>query len=283
MNVQKNRFLSEFSTFGIGGPIRYFLEISTIEEAQAAYNWARFQKVPVFVIGKGSNCLFSDAPFEGLALLNRIDFCKIDEEEVEVGAGYSFSLLGVQTARKNLSGLEFACGIPATVGGAIFMNAGANGNETCQSLRSVTYLHETGEIQIYGRYELTFGYRHSPFQEMKGCILSAKFHLSQQPEARKDQLAIIDHRMKTQPLKEKSVGCVFRNPVSQIGAGALIDKCGLKGLKVGGAKISEIHANFIINEGSAKATEVLELIRIIQEKVFEQTGFHLETEVRLAP
>ncbi len=283
MKVQTNRFLSEFSTFGIGGPIRYFKEISCIEEAQAAYAWARLQNIPVLIVGKGSNCLFSDAPFEGLVLLNRIDFCTIEGSEAHVGAGFSFSLLGVQTARKGLSGLEFACGIPATVGGAIFMNAGANGAETCATLKSVTYLHETGEIVELSRDELTFSYRHSSFQTLKGCILSAKFLLTEKVEARKDQLAIIDYRMRTQPLKQKSIGCIFRNPDKQTGAGALIDRCGLKGLSVGGAKISELHANFIVNEGSAKAGDVIELIQQIQDRVYKETGYKLEPEVRMIP
>ena len=279
MNLQTNRFLSEFSTFGIGGPIRYFLEISYIEEVQAAYAWAEQQNIPVLVVGKGSNCLFSDAPYAGLVLLNRIDFCSIQGMKVEVGAGFSFSLLGVKTAREGLSGLEFASGIPATVGGAIFMNAGANGGETCQYLKSVTYLHSTGKMQEFSREELLFSYRKSPFQTMKGCILSATFELTLKEEARKEQLAIIDYRMKTQPLKAKSIGCIFRNPDKQVSAGALIDQCGLKGFSVGGAKISDIHANFIVNEGAAKSVDVLKLIQLIQEKVYQQTGYQLEPEV----
>lgn len=279
MNLQTNRFLSEFSTFGIGGPIRYFTEITSLEEAQAAYAWARIQNIPVLIVGKGSNCLFSDAPYVGLVLLNRIDFCAIDGVVVSVGSGFSFSLLGVQTARKELSGLEFACGIPATVGGAVFMNAGANGWETCNSLKSVTYLHKSGKVEVFLRSELSFDYRKSPFQTMDGYIISAEFELVRKAEARKDQLAIIDYRMKTQPLKAKSIGCIFRNPEKQLGAGALIDRCGLKGISVGGAKVSELHANFIVNDGTAKCTDVLELIELVQSKVYAQTGYQLEPEV----
>lgn len=284
MKVQTNRFLSEFSTFGIGGPIRYFIEATQVEEIQAAYRWAASQQLPILVVGKGSNCLFSDVPYNGLVLLNRLSFCTFDEAIVQVGAGFSFSLLGVQSARNKLSGLEFACGIPATVGGAIFMNAGANGQETSQTLTTVTYLHERGEIQTFQREELAFSYRKSPFQAMKGCILSATFRLTSNEEARKDQLAIIDYRMKTQPLKDKSAGCVFRNPSIQLGskqqgAGALIEQCGLKGLRVGGAQVSEIHANFIVNTGAATANDVQELIRIIQEKVFGLTGIQLDPEI----
>lgn len=274
LQLQKNRFLSEFSTFGIGGPIRYFVEVSSIEEMEEAY----LLDFPKLILGKGSNCLFPDEGFDGLAILNKIDFCHWNENEVTVGSGHSFSLLGAQTARKGLSGLEFASGIPATVGGAVWMNAGANGRETCDSLKSVLFFDRTR--REYFRNELSFSYRTSPFQSMKGTILAATFVLQPFPEARKSQLQIVEYRMKTQPLKEKSAGCIFRNPPGH-SAGALIDKCGLKGICVGGAKVSEIHANFIVNHASASARDVKELIRLVQEKVFEQTGVHLEPEVRM--
>lgn len=274
LQLQSNRNLSEFSTFGIGGPCRYFAQINTIEEMQEAY----LLNMPILIVGKGSNCLFADEGFDGLVLLNKIDFCEWRENEVYVGSGYSFSLLGAQTAKKGFSGLEFASGIPATVGGAIFMNAGANGKETCTALKSVQYFD--GKISEYKREELNFSYRHSPFQEMKGAILAATFSLTEQPSARQTQLQIIDYRMKTQPLKDKSAGCIFRNP-KDASAGALIDKCGLKGTTFGGAKVSEIHANFIVNANQASASDVRALIRLVQEKVFAHTGILLESEVRL--
>ncbi|MDE3045218.1 MAG: UDP-N-acetylmuramate dehydrogenase [Verrucomicrobiota bacterium] len=281
VNIQTNRFLSEFSTFGIGGPIRYFLEVHDVADVQEAYRWAQSEKIPVLILGKGSNCLFSDQPYEGLVILNKIDFCEWEEKSVFVGAGYSFSLLGVQTARRGLSGLEFASGIPASVGGAIFMNAGANGQETCECLQSVTYLLPSGEGREYTRAELSFGYRTSPFQTMEGCILAARFELKPCETARKSQLEIVDYRMKTQPYKEKSAGCIFRNPKPGIHAGVLIDRSGLKGLQVGGAKVSEMHANFIVNAGGAKASDVLELIRQVQNLVQQKTGHHLEPEIRV--
>ncbi len=281
LKLQSQRSLSEFSTYGIGGPIRFFAEISTIEEMEEAFRFAREKGCPWLIVGKGSNCLFPDAGFDGLVLLNKIDFCEWGETEVHAGSGYNFSLLGVQTARKGLSGLEFASGIPATVGGAVFMNAGANGKETCESLASVLYLHEDGRKEEIARKDLVFGYRKSPFQGMKGAILSARFHLTPLEGARKAQLAIVEYRMKTQPYKDKSAGCVFRNPKPEISAGAIIDRCGLKGLAVGGAKVSELHANFLVNSGGATAQEMQELIRIVQQTVFEKTGIHLEPEIRI--
>lgn len=275
LHLQKCRNLSEFSTFGIGGPIHVFVEVSSIEEMIEAFQL----DLPKIVIGKGSNCLFDDRGFHGLVILNKIDFCTWSNTEVTVGSGYPFSLLGVQTARKGLSGLEFASGIPATVGGAVFMNAGANGAETCNSLQSVLYF-DGREQREFSREELVFGYRTSPFQEMDGVILSATFQLKPFSDARKSQLQIIDYRMKTQPLKEKSIGCIFRNPPGQ-SAGALIDRCCLKGTAIGGAKISEIHANFIVNRGGASSEDVKRLIRLVQEKVLEQTGVCLEPEIRM--
>ncbi len=272
--LQKNRFLSEFSTFGIGGPIRFFVEVSSVEEMEAAVSI----NIPKWILGKGSNCLFSEKGFDGLVILNKIDFCTWQETQVSVGSGYSFSLLGVQSARKGLSGLEFASGIPASVGGAIFMNAGANGQETCDTLQSVVYYDQKREI--LQRKDLQFSYRTSPFQKMGGVILAATFNLTPKQTARALQLQIIDRRMHTQPLQEKSAGCVFRNPPGQ-SAGALIDRCGLKGATVGFAKVSEKHANFIINTGGARASDVLALIALVQQKVLEQTGIHLEPEIRV--
>ena len=274
LTYQKHRFLSEFSTFGIGGAIRDFVEVNTIEEMEEAMKFPG----PKLVVGKGSNCLFHDEGFAGLVILNKIDFCKWEDHEVTVGSGYSFSLLGVQTARRGLSGLEFASGIPATVGGAVFMNAGAAGRETADALKAVLYLDQNR--REYRREELSFGYRKSPFQEMDGVILGATFALKPLEGARDSQLQIISHRMKTQPLKEKSIGCIFRNP-SPLSAGALIERCGLKGVHVGEAKVSEIHANFIVNEASASADDVKRLIRLVQERVFEQTGVPLEPEIRM--
>jgi UDP-N-acetylenolpyruvoylglucosamine reductase len=278
---QQGRSLKEFSTFGIGGPIRLFAEVKSIAQMQEIFEWAHRENIPFFLLGKGSNCLFDDRGFDGLVILNKIDFCHWEENEVSVGSGYSFSLLGVQSARKGFSGLEFASGIPATVGGAVFMNAGANGGETCKTLLSVQFLSFDGKIFEYPKEELEFGYRYSSFQKKKGAILSAAFGLSCCQEARGRQLAILEARLNTQPYKEKSIGCIFRNPSPEISAGQLIDQCGLKELQIGGAKISPMHANFMINSGSATAKDVLELICLVQENVFKQTGQHLEPEIRI--
>jgi len=281
LHLQRGRSLKEFSTFGIGGPIRLFAEVSSLEGMREAFAFAREEKIPYLILGKGSNCLFSDRGFDGLVLLSKIDHCFWNGHEVNVGAGYSFSLLGVQSARKGLSGLEFASGIPATVGGAVFMNAGANGQETKDALQSVQFLHLDGDLKTYSKETLEFSYRSSSLQSMQGAIVSANFVLTPSETARSQQLTILSARLQTQPYKDKSIGCIFRNPTTQIFAGKLIDECGLKGLQVGGAKISEMHANFMVNVQDASAEDVLELIKKVRKLVLEKTGHLLEIEARM--
>lgn len=279
---EQGKSLKELSTFGIGGPASYFIAVESVEELQEVIAHCFQSQLRYLVIGKGSNCLFDDRGFDGLVILNKISFCSFENNIVSAGAGYSFSLLGVQTARKGWAGLEFASGIPATVGGAVYMNAGASGGETSVPLHEVSYVSETGSLQMLPKESLVFSYRHSPFQTMKGAIAAAKFALVPSQEARLKQLNIVDYRTKTQPYGDKSAGCFFRNP-TQGAAGALIQQCGLKGMKVGGAQVSELHGNFMINAGGATAEDVMTLAEIIQKTVKEKTGVHLEREVRCIP
>lgn len=282
-SIVKNKFLSELSTFGIGGPARYFVEARTIDQMQEALLFSRNENLPVFILGKGSNCLFDDQGFDGLVILNKIDFFETPSMGTfRVGAGYSFSLLGVQTAREGWAGLEFASGIPGSVGGAIYMNAGANGSATSDYLASIEYVTEFGEYQILKKEEVHFEYRYSSFQKMKGAIVGATFSLTANEQARQKQLTIIQYRKSTQPYGQKSAGCVFVNPACGY-AGAIIEESGLKGMQIGGAKVSEMHANFIVNTGNATASDVLNLIRFIQNHVKEKMEIELECEVRIIP
>jgi UDP-N-acetylmuramate dehydrogenase len=279
-SCQEYKPLNDLCTFGIGGPARYFLEVRTITQMQQALIACKQELIPYFILGKGSNCLFDDRGFPGIVILNKIDFIKRPAPEIfYVGAGYSFSLLGVQTARQGWSGLEFASGIPGSIGGAVFMNAGANGSETCNFLSSVEFVTEDGELHLLKKEELQFAYRTSSFQNRKGAIVGASFTLIPNGQARQKQLDIIQYRKKTQPYNEKSAGCVFRNP--RCGhAGALIEQSGLKGFRVGDAKVSELHANFLINNGNATCRDILQLIDIVKKGVKEKTGIELEREVR---
>ena len=277
----KEKKLSELSTFGIGGIARYFIEVKDVQTIQAVLQFCTNERLPFLVVGKGSNCLFSDTGFDGLVIANKIDF--IEEEpdlQIYVGAGTSFSLLGTQTAKKGLSGLEFAAGIPASVGGAIYMNAGAQGQDTQTSLVEVEFVDEQGVLHRLNKSQMQFGYRSSPFQKMKGVIVAARFQLQSKPEARKEQLDLLQYRIHTQPYHEKSAGCVFRNPQGH-SAGSLIDKAGLKGVKIGGASVSEMHANFLINKEGATSQDVKRLIALVQHTVKEKYGVELETEIRI--
>lgn len=281
--MEENVLLSQFSTFGIGGPARWLVRASTVDELKEALHFAISRQLPYITIGKGSNCLFDDEGYDGLVIINRHSTVECSEEGfVTASSGFSFARLGSYTARRNLSGLEFAAGIPGTVGGAVFMNAGANGSDTSERLVYVDFLHESGEVKRLLKRNLLFSYRHSPFQSMPGIILEAGFQLEPCPVASQKQHEILHYRTSTQPYGEKSAGCIFRNP-DIISAGALIDKLGLKGMSVGDAEISTQHANFIVNKGNAKAQDVLELIRLIQERVHATHDIELMQEVCFIP
>jgi len=274
--IEFNKPLKSLSTFGIGGNARYFISIQTVAEMQELRFFLNRESMPYWVVGKGSNSLFDDRGFNGMIILNKIDFLEFDEGMLHVGAGYSFSLLGAQIARKKWSGLEFASGIPGSVGGAIYMNAGANGKETCDTLTHVGVIDKSGKhIEMV---DPAFSYRTSPFQSSEDIIVSGRFQLIKYEQARKDQLEIIEYRMRTQPYGEKSAGCIFRNP-DAVGAGALIEECGLKGKSCGGASVSTKHANFIINEGSASAADIEKLIKEVGAIVEQKTGVRLIPEV----
>lgn len=280
MEFQENKLLSAHTTFGIGGPARYFIEANSIEKLAQIIKYCHEKGLRYFLLGKGSNILFDDRGYNGVVILNKIMFCEEKQGEFYVGAGYSFSLLGSQTARKGWAGLEFASGIPGSVGGAVYMNAGANGGETFQTLTEVTYVNEAGDIEILSKEKLKWGYRHSSFQGQKGAIGAARFQLTPSNEARQKQLKIIDYRTKTQPYNDQSAGCIFRNDATAA-AGALIEKSGLKGFSIGGAEVSTMHANFIVNKGGASQQDVLSLAQHVRQTVKEKTGVELEMEVRV--
>lgn len=280
--IEPFKSLKAFSTFGIGGEARQFISIQTIEEMGEIRKYISREKLSFLIIGKGSNSLFDDRGFDGLVILNKIDFIKFDDGKLHVGAGTSFSLLGAKMARKGWGGLEFASGIPGSIGGAIYMNAGANGMETCDPLTVVGFIDEEGNFIEKVKEELAFSYRTSSFHKSGKIIVSAEFKLEKTEKAREKQLKIIEYRTATQPYGEKSAGCIFRNPEGDK-AGALIESCGLKGKRIGGAEVSRLHANFIINRGNATAKDVLDLATLIKETIREKTGKELEMEVRKIP
>lgn len=279
---EKEVQLASYSTFKIGGAAQFFSTATSKKDLQEMLKFCHSVGLPFFILGKGSNTLFDDRGFKGLVILNRLDYLTQEGALFTVGAGYSFARLGVQTAGRGFSGLEFAAGIPATCGGAIFMNAGAGGQDVSSALESVTYINSSGEERVYQKEELEFRYRYSTFQKLKGAIVEGSFSLLASEGAKKKQQSALDYRLKTQPYKSPSIGCIFRNPHAA-SAGGLIESCGLKGLKKGGAEVSSKHANFVINAGEAKAAEVLELIQMVKKRVFEEKGILLEEEIRYLP
>lgn len=281
-SYQQNIPLRGYSTFGIGGPAAFFTQAATTLELQKMVKYCFQTGRRYFILGKGSNCLFDDQGFDGLVILNRIDFLQQQQQFFHVGAGYSFPRLGSQTARLGFSGLEFAAGIPATVGGAIYMNAGAGAGEISQTLKEVLFIKNSGEAEWIGKEKLSFAYRFSSFQNMRGAIAEAIFELAPSELAKTMQQQLLEYRLKTQPYGEKSAGCVFRN-LQCSSAGALIDRSGLKGMSVGDAQVSAMHANFIVNRGQARSADVLNLIKIVKNRVHAQHGMKLEEEIRLVP
>ena len=279
---KKSVYLNTYSTYGIGGKAKFFLEIDTIEAMQSALSVIHKMGERFLVIGKGSNLLFDDRGFNGIVIHNRITHLEWNENEVTVGAGYSFALLGSKTARKGYGGLTFASGIPGSVGGAVYMNAGAEGKETKDPLHSVQFVTKEGELIRFTKEELLFSYRSSPFQQKEGAIVEASFLLQEDKGALVEQKKIMEKRVKSQPLKEKSCGCVFRNPQGEK-AGRLIEGLGWKNRAIGGAVVSPIHANFIVNRGNARGSDVRELITAIQEEVKNRYGYTLEVEVKIIP
>ena len=282
INFERGKRLSKISTFGVGGKARFFTAITTVRDMQHLLAYLARHPMPYTVIGKGSNVLFDDRGFDGLVILNKIDSYEQRDRRIFVGAGYSFSRLGQQTARRGLQGLEFASGIPGSVGGAVYMNAGANGNETKDVLTAVSYVDAYGGLVVTSIDRSAFHYRSSPYQQLNVVIVSAMFELKKDPSAYASQRALIDYRLKTQPYGEKSAGCIFRNP-KQRSAGALIEQAGLKGMRIGDAEVSQLHANFIVNKGNATSQDIVALAKQVQRKVEEKTGYRLELELQRVP
>ena len=280
--LKENISLQDYCTYGIGGPADYFAKVTTQDEMIEVVRQLKLEKIPYIIIGKGSNVLFDDKGYRGAVIINKLQSIEFNGNEVTAGAGTSFALLGSKVAAQGFGGLEFAAGIPGSVGGAVFMNAGAGGGETKDTIKSVTFLNEQGEIEELSNDALEFSYRTSVFQRRSCVILSASFDVQPSESAKQDVKELVTYRLETQPYKAKTCGCVFRNPEGK-SAAQLIDKIGLKGFSVGGARVSPTHANFLENHDGASSQDILDLMRYVQMKVQFKTGIALESEVRYIP
>lgn len=279
--------LRDFTTWRVGGPAQWFAEPSDQASLLAVVRWAQARSVPMRCIGAGSNLLVSDDGLPGLTLCQRrLQGCQLDPREgwVEARAGEPIPTLARKVARQGLHGLEWAVGIPGTVGGAVVMNAGAQGGCTAEWLHSIQVIDPERPDQpfVLEARDLDFAYRHSCLQEEALLVLSARFRLSpgHDPAAITAQTsANLNSRTKSQPYQQPSCGSVFRNPEPRK-AGQLIEELGLKGLSVGGAQVSPLHANFIVNTGNATAADIDTLLRQVQDKVLEKYGILLHPEVK---
>lgn len=267
----------------MGGEAAYFCEVPHLLALQEALAFARAQSLPIYILGKGSNSLFHDRGFAGCVIRLTMDQVWDEGEgRFRAEAGVPFPRLGIHTARKGFGGLEFASGIPGSVGGAVAMNAGANGRETQDSLVEVKTLSYSGVLHTYPASSLDFTYRSSPFLTSDEVIVEATFQLQKDPLARERQVELLAKRKASQPVSAFSAGCVFRNPPGD-SAGRLIEASGLKGVRLGGAQVSSLHANFLVNTGEATCEEMLALIDHVEKRVHEKTGVTLQREVRLIP
>ena len=281
--VLENAPMSRYTTFRVGGPADVLFLPASVEELRTALAAAKAEGVPVCLIGNGSNLIVRDGGIRGLviALGEPFSELRVEGQQVWAQAGARLSAVAAAAQRAGLAGLEFASGIPGTLGGGCAMNAGAYGGELKGVLVWADVLLD-GELRRLSRDEMEMGYRSTMPLRRGAIVLSACFELRQDdPEAIQERMRdLANRRREKQPLNLPSAGSTFKRPEGHF-AGALIEQCGLKGCRIGGAQVSEKHAGFIVNVGDATAADILQLIAHVQAVVQAQTGVHLETEVRV--
>ena len=279
-----NEKISNYTTYRVGGKARAICYPKGEEELIKLVSLLKEKGIKYFVLGNGSNVLFSDNMYDGIIIkLDNFNKISIDGNIITVGAGYPLIKLSNDAMRNSLVGLEFANGIPGTVGGAVFMNAGAYGEDMSKIVESVRVLTSDGKIKEFTQKQMKFSYRTSILQEHLDYVcISAKLKLASgdKEEIEKIMTERRLQRKATQPLNYPSAGSVFRNPEGMY-AGKLIDDMGLKGYTIGKAKVSEKHANFIINTGNAKASDIKRIIDLIKQKALVKYNVRLRVEQRL--
>ncbi|MCK9196526.1 MAG: UDP-N-acetylmuramate dehydrogenase [Syntrophales bacterium] len=278
--------LSRHTSIGVGGCADALVFPGNREQLHGLLSFLRREEIPCVPVGNWTNLIVRDGGVRGVVIgLKNMNASRLFQDPsgdllLQAEAGASLSDLVNLSATEGLTGLEFCAGIPGSVGGAIIMNAGAYGREIKDALEELTLMDVRGMARTWPRGQLQFEYRHFVLPEKDAVILDATFRLSRSnKEIVKEKIADIRRmRKEKHPLEYRSAGSVFKNPQGQP-AGKIIDELGLKGLQIGGAKVSEKHGNFIVNVGQAKARDILDLIRTIQDKVLREKGIHLEVEV----
>ncbi len=303
MQIQENIILAPYTTFKIGGPAEYFALVKTLEELQDALLWAKEKEKDIFVFGGGSNLLIGDNGIKGLVIKLDLQRLEFDENKVIVGAGVNLAYLLNQALENNLTGLEFAAGVPGTVGGAIRGNAGTYGVAMGDVVTAIRYLDKNNELKTMAKNEADFAYRHSIFKVNNYLIVEAELLLERGDVAASK--ALVQERLlyrKNNHPNQPSAGCIFKNidfreadiealkskgievgkflEHKKIPAGYLIEKADLKGKTIGQAQVSPQHANYIINLGEAKAEDVVILTSLIKQQIRDKFGLQLEEEVQ---
>lgn len=282
-NVYRNEPMKRHTTFRIGGPADYYLCPHSAKEIQKVVEICREEKLPYFILGNGSNLLVSDQGYRGVViqLWKNVSDIRVEGCLIHAKAGASLAKIAAEALEEGLTGMEFAAGIPGTLGGAVVMNAGAYGGEMKDILKKVLVMDQQGRIFTLEKKDLKLGYRTSAVKEKGYIVLAAVLELrpGDREEIRKLMEDLKQKRVEKQPLDLPSAGSTFKRPEGYF-AGKLIMDAGLRGFSVGGAQVSEKHCGFVVNTGGASASDVLTLIREVQKRVREKFGVELETEVK---
>ena len=281
--VKKDEPMKSHTTFRGGGPADYFVTPQTAEEVAKVREACTQDNVPYYIVGNGSNLLVSDKGYEGviIQIYKQMNQVKVEGAQIHAQAGALLSMIAKRALDAELTGFEFAAGIPGTLGGACVMNAGAYGGEMKDVLKSVTVLTDKGEVKTLAKEELELGYRTSVIAKKGYIVLEAVLEL-QKGEKEKIQAVMDDlkeRRVTKQPLEYPSAGSTFKRPEGYF-AGKLIQDAGLRGFQVGGAQVSEKHCGFVINKDQATASDVMNLMNQVSDKVYEEFGVRLQPEVK---
>ena len=285
-NIYINEPMSKHTSFKIGGPAECFIKIKTIEQLKDILKYAQKEKIPLTIIGNGSNLLVSDDGIKGIVLKIEIEkICQDIENGIillTVGSGIKLGALAQKCLKEEVAGFEFASGIPGTIGGAIRMNAGAHGSEMKDIVRTITFIDRDGNIHKIENSQAEFEYRNSIFAQKDYIILEVEMQLEKgsKEEIQSKMQEYSNYRKEKQPIEYPSAGSTFKRGTDFITA-KLIDECGLKGYQIGGAQISEKHAGFIINKGNATAKDVIKLMEYTKEQVYEKFGKVIEPEIEI--
>lgn len=283
-NVRINEPMKAHTSFKVGGNADILVTPGDIAQIKTILDLSREKNIPIFIMGNGSNLVVRDRGIRGITvkLSDNFSKCVVDGDVIEAEAGILLSRVANIALKNELAGLEFASGIPGTLGGAVFMNAGAYGGEMKDVVVSTVYLDKDGEIRSIAGETHQFGYRSSFIQKEGGTVLSSKLQLKKGIKSEiKEVMDDLNRRRKEkQPLHMPSAGSVFKRPEGFF-AGKLVEDCGLRGFSIGGAQVSGMHCGFIVNTGNARASDILNLIEHIQTTVKAKFGVELKTEVRV--